>query len=277
MRFAVDVAPLGELADPTAIVRIASTAESAGWDGCSIWDSLGVSMGTAAADPFVSLAGIATVTERLALIASVIALPRRRPHLVAQAAATLDRLAGGRFILGVGAGADPADFELFGESFEHQGRVDLFDRSLALVDRYLRAEAVDEAGISFAGGETTIGPRPVTSPRPPIWIGGMKPGALRRASRWDGWIAISVTDDGSAIALPPDRFAERVATIRAHREQAGNHDLPFDIAVFGSAGLDGSDIEGYAAVGATWWLESYSPMRGTLDQILASIAGGPPA
>ena len=102
-------------------------------------------------------------------------------------------------------------------------------------------------------------------------------GDLRRASRWDGWIAISLSDDGSSVALPPDRFAERVATIRGHREQAGNDDRPFDIAVFGSAGLDGSDVEGYAAAGATWWLESFSPMRGTLEQILASIAGGPPA
>lgn len=104
MHYAIDVAPLGELADPGAIVRLARAAERAGWDGLSIWDSTGVSMGTEAPDPFVALAGVAAASERLRLITSVIALPRRRPHLVAQSVGTLDRLSGGRVTLGVGAG-----------------------------------------------------------------------------------------------------------------------------------------------------------------------------
>ena len=85
MRYAVDVAPLGELADPLAIVRLARAAEGAGWDGLSIWDVLGAGMQAPAADPFVALAGVAAATERLRLIVSVAALPRRRPQLVAQA------------------------------------------------------------------------------------------------------------------------------------------------------------------------------------------------
>ena len=65
LRFAIDIAPLGELSDPRAIVRLACAAEESGWDGLSIWDSLGLSMGTTAADPFVTLAAIAARTERL--------------------------------------------------------------------------------------------------------------------------------------------------------------------------------------------------------------------
>ena len=86
MRYAIDIAPLGELADPHAIVRLAVAAEAAGWDGVSTWDSLGVSMGTVAPDPFVALAAAASATTRLRLILSVVALPRRRPQLVAQSA-----------------------------------------------------------------------------------------------------------------------------------------------------------------------------------------------
>ena len=71
MRFAIDIAPLGELADPVPIVRLGRAAEEAGWDGLSIWDSTGVSMGGAAADPFVTLAAVAAATERIRLIASV--------------------------------------------------------------------------------------------------------------------------------------------------------------------------------------------------------------
>ena len=102
MRYALDVAPFGDLADPLTLVRLAEAAEAAGWDGFSTWDTLGLAMDSVAADPFVALAGVAAATERLALLASVIVLPRRRPQLVAQAAATLDVLSGGRLVLGVG-------------------------------------------------------------------------------------------------------------------------------------------------------------------------------
>ena len=44
IRCAIDIAPLGELSDPTAIVRLAVAAEAAGWDGLSIWDSIGISI-----------------------------------------------------------------------------------------------------------------------------------------------------------------------------------------------------------------------------------------
>ena len=104
MKYAFDVAPLADFADPLALVRLGEAAEAAGWDGFSTWDTLGPAMGTVAADPFVALAGVASATERIALLASVIVLPRRRPQLVAQAAATLDRLSGGRLVLGIGAG-----------------------------------------------------------------------------------------------------------------------------------------------------------------------------
>jgi alkanesulfonate monooxygenase SsuD/methylene tetrahydromethanopterin reductase-like flavin-dependent oxidoreductase (luciferase family) len=78
MRYAVDVAPLGELADPRVFSRIAAAAETAGWDGVSTWDVLATTMG-GAADPFVALAAAASATERIRVIVSVIALARRRP------------------------------------------------------------------------------------------------------------------------------------------------------------------------------------------------------
>jgi alkanesulfonate monooxygenase SsuD/methylene tetrahydromethanopterin reductase-like flavin-dependent oxidoreductase (luciferase family) len=71
LRCAIDIAPLGDLSDPRAIVRLAVAAEAAGWDGISIWDSLGVSMGTSAADPLVTLAAVAAATDHLRLITSV--------------------------------------------------------------------------------------------------------------------------------------------------------------------------------------------------------------
>ena len=266
MRCAIDIAPLGDLADPAAIVRLAAAAERAGWDGVSTWDSLGVSMGAPAADPFIALAAVASATERLRLIASVVALPRRRPQLVAQAAATLDRWSGGRLVLGIGAGGDPADFTSFGESYEAKGRMARFDEAAALVDGYLRGD-----------GGPAVGPRPVQEPRPPIWVGGMRPGALRRAARWDGWIAIAVSDDGSAMNLSADGLASMVERLRVERALAGHAGLPFDIAVFGFSEPSGADaVAAFGAAGATWWLESLSPMRGSIDKLLARVDAGPP-
>lgn len=277
MRYAIDIAPLGELADPAAIVRLARAAEEAGWDGLSIWDSTGVSMGTASADPFVALAGVAGATDRLRLIASVVALPRRRPQLVVQAAATLDRLSGGRLVLGVGAGGDPGDFAAFGEPVEAAARISLFDEAIELVDALLRGATVHHDGPAYIVRDVAVGPRPVQQPRPPIWVGGMRPGALRRAARRDGWVGIAVADDGSGINLPPEAFGRMVERVTAERAALGRASEPYDVAVFALAEPPGADLaRAYAEAGATWWLESLSPMRGSLDELLAIVAGGPP-
>lgn len=277
MRFAVDVAPLGDLADPEAIVRVGRAAEASGWDGLSIWDSTGVSMGTVAPDPFVALAAVAAATERLRLIASVIALPRRRPQLVVQAAATLDRVSGGRLILGVGAGGDPGDFEAFGEVVPLAERVARMDADLAVIDPWLRGETARVDGPGAA--DVRVGPRPLQEPRPPIWLGGMRPGALRRAARWDGWIAIATSDDGSSMVLEPAAFQEMVERVHAERATAGRARGPYDIAVFGftDPGEPGRTVvRAYTDAGATWWLESLSPMRGSLEALLAIVEAGPP-
>jgi alkanesulfonate monooxygenase SsuD/methylene tetrahydromethanopterin reductase-like flavin-dependent oxidoreductase (luciferase family) len=276
LRCAIDIAPLGPLADPRTIVQLATAAEAAGWDGLSIWDSTGVSLGTAAADPFVSLAAVASATSRLRLIASVIAIPRRRPQLVAQAAATLDRWSGGRLTLGLGSGGDPGDFESFGESFDAGTRGAMLDESAAIVDRLLRGEKVDHAGERYAVRGVGIGHEPAQDPRLPIWIGGMRRGALRRAARYEGWIAIAVDERGT-MTLAPDRLATMVTDLSSQRSTIGLGDTPVDVAVFGvSEPGDTEAVTAFAEAGATWWLESLSPMRGFTDGLLERIAAGPP-
>jgi alkanesulfonate monooxygenase SsuD/methylene tetrahydromethanopterin reductase-like flavin-dependent oxidoreductase (luciferase family) len=302
MRYAVDVAPLGELSDPREFARVAATAEAAGWDGLSTWDVLATTMG-GAADPFVALAAAATATERIRLITSVIVLPRRRPQLVAQSAASLDRLSDGRLTLGVGVGGDRPDFEAFGETWDRQYRLETFDEAARLVDAWLRGGRVRHEGEAFAMRDVEVGPSPVQRPRPPIWLGaGGRPGALRRASEWDGLIAVSIQEDGITLGLTADGLAERLRRLDAERFVAAGHralltrvpapgedppDIeepaavtaarrPFDIAVFGQDGLGGVRASEFEAAGATWWLESYSPVRCSLDELLDSVAKGPP-
>jgi len=265
MQFAVDLAPMGEMADPAALVRLAVAAERSGWDGVSTWDVLGTVMHAPAADPFVVLAAIASATARLRLITSVVVLPRRRPQLVAQAAATLDVLSAGRLVLGIGAGGDPGDFTVFGEPYD-AGRVARLDADAALVDAWLR----------HAGGQP-VGPRPVQAPRPPIWIGGAKPGALRRAARWDGWIGVATAEDYASMQLSPEDVAQMAAVIGAERSRLGRDRTPFDVALFAhSEPGDEPSVARYGRAGVTWWLESLSPARGPVDALLARIEAGPP-
>jgi alkanesulfonate monooxygenase SsuD/methylene tetrahydromethanopterin reductase-like flavin-dependent oxidoreductase (luciferase family) len=267
MRYAIDLAPLGPLADPHALVRLAVAAERADWDGVSTWDVLGTVMGAAAADPWVALTAIASRTERVALLASVIVLPRRRPQLVAQAAATLDAWSSGRLVLGIGAGGDPMDFTAFGESFDRHERIPRLDRDAEAIDVWLRGE-----------GDVVVGPRPAQQPRPPMWVGGMRPGARRRAARWDGWIAVATSEDGQSMALSPDDFEGMVQDVRAERAALGRADEPLDIGVFGRTEPGEEQvIADFETTGATWWLESLSPLRGSETELLARIEAGPPS
>jgi alkanesulfonate monooxygenase SsuD/methylene tetrahydromethanopterin reductase-like flavin-dependent oxidoreductase (luciferase family) len=276
-RYAIDIAPLGTLADPRAILRLARAAEEAGWDGLSIWDSLGLSTGGGAADPFVTLGAVGAVTERLRLITSIIAVARRRPQLVAQAAISLDLASDGRLTLGLGAGEDIPDFEAFGETHERAPRIARMDESIEIIDAALRGEELAHEGEFLTATGVTLGPRPRQRPRPPIWFGALRPAGLRRAARWDGWIAVALGEDGVSIDLTPDDLAGRAATIAAHRSAAGRADDPYDIAVLGSSAVAGPSAGEYIAAGATWWLESLSPMRGTVDELEAVVRDGPPA
>lgn len=277
LRHAIDICPLGDLSDPRAIVRLARAADESGWQGLSIWDSLGLSMNTSAADPFVALAAVATQTTHLRLITSIVALARRRPQLVVQAAATLDQLSGGRLILGLGAGEDQPDFEAFGDPHDRAARIGLMDEGLAIVDAALRGSELAHEGPRLRASGVVLGPRPLQRPRPPIWLGALRPGGVRRAAAWEGWIGVAMSEDGSSMAMSPEAFGGLVDLCWAARKASGRAGEPFDIAVLGLSGTgDGRTSREFGAAGATWWLESLSPMRGTIDELEALVRRGPP-
>jgi alkanesulfonate monooxygenase SsuD/methylene tetrahydromethanopterin reductase-like flavin-dependent oxidoreductase (luciferase family) len=274
MHFAIDIAPLGELADPLAIAELGVAAESAGWDGLSIWDSLGVDMGTVAADPFVALAGVAAATSELRLILCVAVVTRRRPQLVAQSAATLDRLSRGRLTLGVGVGGDAGDLSLFGDGAPIAELVARTDAAIAAIEPWLRGEPAQLSGEGTA--PVVVGPAPAQRPRPPIWFGGMKPAAMRRAARLDGWCLVGIDPSADGMTLSPGDVAERVGRVRAERSSMGL-DGAFDVSILGRADLLGpGQLEAYDDAGVTWWLESLSPMRGSTEALRAVIDAGPP-
>lgn len=277
MRFAIELAPWGELADPRALAALAGEAEAAEWDGFFLWDGmLHDPDHLPKADTWLSLAAIAVATERLAIGPMVTPLPRRRPWKVAREAVTLDHLSGGRLILGVGLG-DPSDqeFEWFAETgVDHPTRARMLDEGLDILAGLWSGRPFAFDGEFYRLHEMTFTPTPLQSPRIPIWVGGWWPNQapMRRAARWDGVHPGKIGGD-----LSPDEVRELAAYVREQRAS----DAPFDIAVGGvtpDARSAAATVAAFAAAGATWWVE-----RGGADgrafpaeRLRARIRRGPP-
>lgn len=254
-----------DLADPRVVARLAADAEAAGWHGCFVWDQVyWRSPFRQIADPWITLAAIATATERLRLGPMVSPLPRRRPAKVARETATLDRLSGGRLTLGVGIGSDRFGGELSktGEELDDRTRGRMLDESLQILAAAWTGDPVRHRGEHYVVDDVEFLPRPMQRPGVPVWAAGfpgnIKP--IRRAARLDGFFPANLEH--------PDQLADAVGTITELRD---DETAAYDIAV----GLPlGVDPEPYAAVGATWWLPDLDPgIR--LDTVRGVIRDGP--
>jgi len=257
-----------ELADPVTVARLAAEAEEAGWHGVFVWDQLRwPAPVTQVADPWISLAAMATATERMRLGPMVTPLPRRRPAKVARESATLDVLSGGRLTLGVGIGLDrfAAELSKTGEQLDDRLRGQMLDESLRILTAAWSGEPVHHRGGHYIVDGIQFLPRPVQRPGVPVWVAGFPGNArpLRRAARHDGFFPANLDH--------PDQLTEIVATIAALRPDAT---AAYDIAV----GLPiGVDPVPYAKAGATWWLPELAPEAVSLDAVRGVLRGGPMA
>ena len=263
MRYGLQLRTLDAFADPRETVRVAVAAEEAGWEALLVWDHLAwASSGAPSADPWVTLGACAAVTSRLLLGTAVTPLPRRRPQVVAQQLATLSLASGGRVVFGAGLGGPRAEYETFGEDADERVRAAMLDEGLDVVAALLTGERVEHRGGHYVVDGVALGPVPV---RPvPFWIGGGSARVLRRAARWQGWLADG--SDGERNRYSPDETAERVATLRA--AGAGPD---FDVCFIGYAVQ--ADLAAYAAAGVTWWIEN---LRGDVARVLDRVRPGPP-
>lgn len=170
-------------ADPVADAR---AAEELGLDFVSSSDHPGFA--TPNHETWTMLAWIAASTSRIHVATRVLGLPLRRPAMVAKMAATLDRLSGGRLILGLGAGGSDKELRSFGApEATPKERIDGLEDALRII-RGLWSEP----GFSYEGPvhrvvAAELEPKPA---RPiPIWLGTFGPRALRLTGRHaDGWI-----------------------------------------------------------------------------------------
>ncbi|MEX1253465.1 MAG: LLM class F420-dependent oxidoreductase [Dehalococcoidia bacterium] len=229
--------------DIETLVAVAKRADELGyaWAPCSdhvvVPSRAAPSMGATWYDPATTLAFIAGFTQRLRLLTHVLILPYHSPLAIAKQYATLDRLSGGRVILGVGAGHLKPEFRALGADFDERG---------AVTDEYIRAIKAlwSDEEASFDGPhvrfrDVRLSPRPAQSPHPPVWVGGNSRRAVRRAVELgDGWVPFEVT-----LAKVRDRMA--YARSRSGFEQRST---PFEVVVPASFELTTRPIDGERAV-----------------------------
>ena len=121
-------------------------------------------------EPMTLLAALAGVTRTIKLGTMVLVLPLRNPVYFAKEWATLDLLAGGRTILGIGVGWHEAEFALMGVPHRERGR--RTEECLEIVQALWARDDVSYEGRYYRLRHLTIDPKPLQTPHPPIWIGG---------------------------------------------------------------------------------------------------------
>ena len=161
--------------DAHALARQASLAEQWGYE--SFWLPESHFAGDAAIpDPLMLLAAVSAGTRTIRLATTSYLLPLRHPLQAAEQVAVLDRLSGGRVILGVGRGYQPTMFDAFEVPRKDKRR--LFETCLTTMQRAWMGEPVGDGS-----GEVRLSPLPVQEPHPPVWVAAFGPKALAQAGR----------------------------------------------------------------------------------------------
>jgi len=258
-----------ELAAGKGLARFARAAEAAGLDGIAFTDHPAPSQkwlsagGHDALDPFAALSFVAGITERIRLIPNIVVLPYRNPFIVAKAAATIDALSDGRFVLSVAAGYLRGEYRALGVDFEH--RNELFDEALAVLRGAWTVDDFSYEGTDFVASGVSCAPKPRHIP---IWIGGNSALTRRRiAAHADGWNPFPAP---AALArttrTPPLETLEdllpMIDDLRRHLEEANRDPSTVDITFTTgrpgphhprfSAEADLERLEAMADAGVTW-------------------------
>jgi probable F420-dependent oxidoreductase len=171
-------------------------------------------------DSVAALTYAAAVTTRIRLGVSVMVLPLHHPVHVAHQMATLDYLSNGRAILGAGLGRDShyAEFQI-----PRERRVLRFRECVDVIKALWTDSEVNFNGKIFQLHGAVIKLKPVQQPRPPIWLGGNHPDAIRRAVNIaDGWMGSGASSTAA--------FARSVATLKSELDKAGRDPATFPIS-----------------------------------------------
>ena len=165
-------------------------------------------------EPLITLANIAARTSVLRLTTGIIALPMRRPILLAKQVATLDQLSGGRVTLGVAVGGYRDEFERVEPQLKDANRGALVEETIAALRVLFEERHASYAGKYLRFQDIETYPKPVQSPLP-IYSGGNADGSIRRAAEsCQGWFPAK---------LGPEKIREGRAKLDKYARAAGRN------------------------------------------------------
>jgi probable F420-dependent oxidoreductase len=194
------------------VLQTARTAEELGFDHLIASSHLLAGAVGVTPDPLVLLSAVAGATARIRLVTSVLVLPLYQPVVVAHQTATLDRLSGGRFTLGVGIGWSREEFDALGIPFER--RAQRTEEYVAAMRTLWRDDVASFNGQFVNFDSVRVNPKPHQRRSVPVVLGGNSDAALRRVAGWgDGWYGFNLDDVRFA--------AERVEFLRARCTDRG--------------------------------------------------------
>lgn len=262
-----------ELVTGSGIAKVAVAAEKAGFHGFGFTDHPAPSQrwleagGHDALDPFVAMGFAAAHTTTLRLIPNIVVLPYRNPFVVAKAGATLDLVSDGRFTLAVGVGYLKREFTALGVDFDE--RAALFEESLQVIRDIWTTDDLTVDGRHFSAKGITAHPNPVSTPHPPIWVGGNTSAARSRVAKYaQGWCpfrapaALAQTARTAALESV-EHLKVGIDDLRRRLDDAGRDpagiDVTFTNDAGGSPGADDfnadeflSGVAELESVGVTW-------------------------
>jgi probable F420-dependent oxidoreductase len=275
--------------EPAHLTHLARACEEAGFGGVLVSDHVvypetiestypyrdsGLPMWNAATpwvDPWVAIAAMAAVTERIRFTQNVYVFPLRHPVEVAKVTASTSVMSGGRLSLGLGVGWMREEFELLGRDYTKRGK--LTDEGIEVCRALWRGGPVSHDGEHFRFEDISMCPTPPGGTIP-VLIGGESDAALRRAARNDGWV-------GTAYPLEAaEAILERLdACLQARGRKLGE---PGFEVLLGLYSLDHDDFRRFADRGVTGFLAAPAMLAGyaaeargataTLDDRLRAIA-----
>lgn len=282
LRYALNLPNAGIASAAPVLAEFAAVAEDSGWDAVFLEDYVvyQAQSDVPVTDPWIALAAMATRTSRIRLGTMVTPLARRRPWSVAKAAATIDHLSGGRFVLGVGLGDSAADlsFTGFGEENDIRRRAKMVDESLQIIASLWTGETTSFIGEHYRIQNVRMLPTPVQAPRIPIWIGGAFPhrGAMLRAAKWDGanLFRAKTSDSPFVRGLTIEEFIELRGFVTTHRKgQPGPFELFVHPRLSAPIAEERDRLTAFAAAGATWSQVWFPP--DSVEAMRQRIAAGP--
>ncbi len=268
MKYGFFLPQMGAAAGPDALVRVATRAEELGYDSLWVTERLlcptsprtpyaGTADGSLpeayriVLDPIEALTYVAARTSRIGLGTSVLVMPYYHPVMLARRLTTLDVLSNGRLRVGIGQGWSEDEMEAAGASLK--GRAARADEFIQVLKAIWTTDPVEFSGRFFKVAKSSIQPKPVQKPHPPIYLAAFSPGALKRAATLaDGW---------QPVGLPLEVIKQMLEGFRGMAKQAGRDPAVLRVVMRGNLEISEKPVGG----------EGRFPFVGSLDEIRSDV------